>query len=80
MRIAQEQVPRPSISSIRLRARAGSLAFRLAQANLAARQGKVNNVKQILDEAKTKFGDQVSIRLAQAPFCCANWAMRTRSN
>jgi len=38
-----------------------------AQANLAARQGEMEQAKQILAEARAKLGDQVSIRLAQAP-------------
>ncbi|MGO9110050.1 MAG: tetratricopeptide repeat protein [Thermoguttaceae bacterium] len=41
-------------------------AFWLAQANLAARRGKMDEARQILDEAKAKLGDQAPIRVAQA--------------
>ncbi|MGA2255636.1 MAG: tetratricopeptide repeat protein, partial [Thermoguttaceae bacterium] len=40
--------------------------FWIAEADMAARQGKVNQARKLLDEAKAKLGDQVPIRLYQA--------------
>jgi cellulose synthase operon protein C len=40
----------------------------VAKANLAARQGRIDQARQILEEAKAKLGDQVVLRLAQSVF------------
>ncbi len=40
----------------------------IAQANLAARQAKKEQANQILDEARSKLGDNVSLRLTRAVF------------
>ncbi len=43
------------------------VSFWIARANLAARRGETEQAKKILAEVQAKLGDQVPIRLAQAP-------------